>query len=183
MSASEGAGRRLVVRRAGEADLPAVWAIEQVSFPTPWSRSLLATELRREKSLYLAAEIDGELIGYVGMWLSVGEGHVCTLAVDPEWRGRGVAEALMLCVLERAVALNARLVVLEHRTGNAAAAGLYDKLGFIQVGRRKGYYHDTGEDAIVMAVGGLGHPDFTAELMRAREQWEQERDLELEADL
>jgi len=182
MNAREGV-ERLVIRRACGADLEAVCAIEQLSFPTPWSRALLASELDRNEALYLAAELRGRLIGYVGMWYSSGEGHICTLAVDPDWRGRGVAEALMLCVLERAAELGAEMVMLEHRAGNRAAAQLYGKLGFVQVGRRRGYYHDTGEDAIVLAVGGLRHADFAADLDRARRQWEQERDLELAVDL
>lgn len=184
MSAGEGRPTKLVVRRADSADLDAVCAIEQASFSTPWSRSLLTAELaRKDKALYIAAEVVGELIGYVGLWHAAEEGHIATLAVDHHWRGRGVGEGLMLCAQQRAAELGAELMVLEYRTGNDAAARLYAKLGFIQVGRRPRYYRDTGEDAIVAMLGELQAPGADARRARARERWEQERDFELVIDL
>lgn len=183
MSAPAPQPARLVIRRAGRADLEAIWPIEQLSFPTPWSRGLLASELARGEALYLAATVEEQLVGYLGLWYGADEGHVCTLAVHPDWRGRGVGEALMLCALEQAVALGADLVGLEYRVSNDAAARLYQKLGFVALGRRRRYYHDTGEDAVVAAISGLQAPAARERIKSARERWEQERELELVIDL
>lgn len=183
MSAVARQRTRLVIRRARPADLDAIWPIEQVSFPTPWSLGLLSSELARDDALYLAATVEGRLIGYVGLWHAADEGHVCTLAVHPDWRGHGVGEALMLCALEQAAALGADFVGLEYRVSNVAAEKLYTKLGFVAAGRRRRYYQDTGEDAVVAVVSGLQDEQVRMGLARARERWEQERDLELVIDL
>jgi len=173
----------VVVRRADSNDLDAICAIEQVSFPSPWSRSLLASELAREGAVYLCATSGDELIGYVGMWHCAGEGHVCTLAVAPGWRGRGVGEILMVLVLLEAARLGAELVLLEYRVSNQSAAHLYEKLGFVQVGRRRRYYQDTGEDAVVAVIGGLQVAQTVEELRARAGSWEQERGCELAVDL
>ena len=174
---------QLVIQRAGPDDLDRVSGIEQVSFPTPWSRSLLAEELARPGALYLKASVGGELVGYVGLWHYAGEGHVCTLAVDPGWRGHGIGEALVICALEQAAGLGAEVVALEYRVSNHGAARLYEKLGFAVVGRRPRYYHDTGEDAVLAACDGLRSPHGARALVLARERWEQERDFELAIEL
>ena len=176
-------GGQLVIERAGPDDLDRVSSIEQVSFPTPWSRSLLATELARPGALYLKASVGGELAGYVGLWHYAGEGHICTLAVAPGWRGHGIGEALVICALDQAAGLGAEVVALEYRVSNRGAARLYKKLGFAVVGRRSRYYHDTGEDAILAACDGLRGSDGTQALVMARERWEQERELELAIEL
>lgn len=176
-------GGQLVIERAGPDDLDRVSRIEQVSFSTPWSRSLLATELARPSALYLKASVGGELVGYVGLWHYAGEGHICTLAVDPAWRGHGIGEALVICALDQAAALGAEVVALEYRVSNHGAARLYEKLGFAVVGRRPRYYHDTGEDAMLAICDGLRNQDGTRTLVTARERWEQERELELAIEL
>lgn len=143
----------------------------------------MRSELHQTQSLYLAATVEGQLIGYVGMWNAADEGHICTLAVAPQWRGRGVGEALMLCALRQAAELGAEMVQLEYRVSNHAAGRLYQKLGFQIVGRRPGYYRDTGEDAVVAAIFGLQHPATRSSLEQALQLWPQEREIELVLDL
>ncbi len=174
---------QLAIERAGPDDLDRVSSIEQTSFSSPWSRSLLASELARPGALYLKASVGGELAGYVGLWHYAGEGHICTLAVAPGWRGHGIGEALVICALDQAAGLGAEVVALEYRVSNHGAARLYKKMGFASVGRRPRYYHDTGEDAILAACDGLRTPDGTRALVMARERWEQERELELAIEL
>jgi ribosomal-protein-alanine N-acetyltransferase len=145
----------VAIRRATLSDLDSIMAIERVSFPTPWSRAVMASELSHPAGRYIVAELDGRLIGYAGMCCFADEAHIMNVAVDPEQRRRGIGEALMLELLRRACELGAESAYLEYRPSNAAAAALYRRLGFQRVGRRPNYYRDTGEDAVLMTLDGL----------------------------
>ncbi|MGI5819257.1 MAG: GNAT family N-acetyltransferase, partial [Armatimonadota bacterium] len=109
---------RVFLRRARSEDLDAVVRIEEESFPTPWSWALLASELEQPGSIYLVAELDGSVVGFVGLWHVMDEGHICTLAVDPRQRGRGLGELLVLAALNAAVEVGSNAVHLEYRVGN-----------------------------------------------------------------
>lgn len=178
-AADRSSSDEVVVRRAGGRDLDAVVAIEAESFRTPWSRSLLSSELDQPGSIYLVAEIDGVVVGFVGLWHVLDEGHICTLAVDHEHRGRGLGELLVLTALNVAVDLGSDAVHLEYRVGNEAAGRLYAKLGFEQIGLRPKYYSDTGEDAVLARVSGLSSREGRALLRRSWKRWESERSLQV----
>jgi [ribosomal protein S18]-alanine N-acetyltransferase len=167
----------VVIRRARSRDIEAVVSIEKKSFPTPWSRALLSSELDQPGSIYVVAEIEGAVVGFVGLWHVMDEGHICTLAVEPAERGRGLGELLVLAALEAAVEVGSDAVHLEYRLGNDAAAQLYAKLGFERVGLRRGYYSDTGEDAVLARIRGLSGPDGRARMREAWQRWENERSL------
>lgn len=167
----------VVLRPAVEADLPALVAIEEASFPSPWSERLLAGELRQPDASYLVATIGGEVAGFVGAWHVLGEAHICTLAVAPAFRGRGLGELLVLAILEEAVRRGGTMAHLEYRRGNEPAARLYEKLGFTRVGIRRGYYSDTGEDAVLARIDGLDGRAGRAFLDEAWERWKRERGL------
>jgi len=153
----------LTIRRALLSDLDDVMAIEARSFRSPWARQAMHEELRRVHGcLYLAAEVDGRLVGYAGTWVFSGEAHIMNVAVDPPARRQGIAEALLLELLEQAVAMGARFAYLEVRPTNEQALALYGKLGFRPYGRRPSYYADTGEDALLMARDDLRRLDFAA---------------------
>ncbi len=92
------------------------------------------------------------VIGFAGMWMYVDEAHIATLATHPDWRGRGIGEAILINLMREAQRRNAVLVTLEVRAGNTAAQHLYRKYGFEEVGRRKQYYQDNHEDALIMTV-------------------------------
>ena len=162
-------------------DIPTVMAIEEAVFPTPWSASSFRYEVSSNPySHYLVArlcnspnkerlasirealrrligsqELDWSLAGYGGFWLMVDEAHISTLAVHPDLRGRGLGELLLVSLLNRAVELRAAVATLEVRVSNSVAQALYEKYGFVQAGRRKGYYTDTREDALIMTAGPL----------------------------
>ncbi|MGM0493714.1 MAG: ribosomal protein S18-alanine N-acetyltransferase [Armatimonadota bacterium] len=167
----------VVIRRARPDDIDAVVEIEEESFPTPWSRSLLSSELDQPGSIYLVAEVGSDVVGFVGLWHVMDEGHICTLAVDPAQRGRGLGELLVLAALDAAVEVGSDAVHLEYRVSNDAAAQLYAKLGFERVGLRRGYYSDTGEDAVLARVRGLSGAEGEARLLEAWQRWENERSL------
>jgi ribosomal-protein-alanine N-acetyltransferase len=141
--------------RAG--DLDEVVRIEHASFQTPWSRQAFLHELERNRvaALWVAragygAEAPAPVVGYLCLWVVADEVHVTNLAVDPAWRGVGVGRFLLATLLARLRAAGARRAFLEVRPGNVEARRLYAGLGFHEVGRRRGYYVDTGEDALLL---------------------------------
>ena len=150
------------------ADLPTVLAIEQHSFPTPTKEAtyryeLLENQLAQYRGLVMYSGSERErLVGYAGTWLLVDEVHISIIAVDPALRRQGLGELLLLDLLYMAVTQEAALVTLEVREGNLAAQQLYSKYGFAVVGRRRGYYRDTGEDAVLMTVELRDNPAYQA---------------------
>ncbi len=134
-----------------ESDLDSVMEIEQASFPTPWSRNAFLSEItENRRACYLVARENGRVAGYVGIWIILDEGHVTNLAVHPDFRRQGIGEQLMLAIMAYARSRGARRITLEVRVSNLVAQNLYRKLGFVSVGTRPGYYHDNGEDAVIM---------------------------------
>jgi ribosomal-protein-alanine N-acetyltransferase len=156
------------------SDVEAVMHIERAVFPTPWSPRAFRHDLSMEHhSHYFVlrgwlAEMP-PLLGYAGFWLWGDEAHVGTFAVHPEWQRHGLGEWILLGVLKRAAGLRARLVTLEVRETNRAAQALYAKVGFDTVGRRRRYYRDTGEDALIMTLEGLRSAEVGALLARRRD--------------
>jgi ribosomal-protein-alanine N-acetyltransferase len=132
------------------ADLGAIEAIEQRAYPTPWSRSMFASELAKPTSICLGAFEGEELVGYVINSRYVDAWHVMNVAVDPERQRRGVATALLERLFELTRDDERRGYTLEVRVSNEDAIHLYEKLGFEARGIRRGYYTDNREDALIM---------------------------------
>jgi ribosomal-protein-alanine N-acetyltransferase len=173
-----------------EDDLEAVMAIERMAFTLPWSARAYQYELHQNESAHLfvtrprpdsssasvprtlwnclrkmlgGSPIYGTpLVGYACLWMLVDEAHISTLAVHPAWRRRGIGSLLVYALLCHAQALEAQVVTLEVRVSNSAAQALYEAWGFRVVGRRRRYYSDTGEDALVMTTPTLTNPEFQA---------------------
>jgi len=133
--------------------------------PTGWRR--LWQTLRPNPDRDVAEAGSPIVWSYGGFWLMYDEAHISTLGVRPEWRGWGWGELLLLTMLEEAHRLGARVATLEVRVSNMPAQSLYLKYRFEQVGRRKGYYADNREDALIMTTPALAAPDYQA-LMAAR---------------
>ena len=132
-------------------DLDEVLSIERVSFQTPWSRTAFRYELTQNRvARSVVVRVGSELAGYLCLWEIGHEIHITNLAVHPRLRRRGVARALLGQTMEDARRSGVELLFLEVRPTNAEALALYESLGFSVIGRRKGYYFDTGEDALVM---------------------------------
>jgi [ribosomal protein S18]-alanine N-acetyltransferase len=140
------AGSHLRQMEAG--DLPSVMEIDALSLPRPWSAAIWRGELGSPYGLYLVIEDKGEVSGHIGVRHILGELHITTIAVRPEYRRRGRARALIGAAL--AAYPNASHVHLEVRPTNAAAIDLYESLGFEATGRRPRYYGD--EDALLMTL-------------------------------
>jgi ribosomal-protein-alanine N-acetyltransferase len=139
------------LRRLDTRDLDAVEIIERASYPTPWSRSMFAAELRKPSSIAIGAyREEGELVGYAFVSRYVDAWHVMNIAVAPAYRRRGVATTLLERVFEVTAADPRRGYTLEVRVSNADAITLYERLGFEARGLRRGYYTDNREDALIM---------------------------------
>ena len=133
-------------------DLGAIERIERRSYPTPWSRSMFAGELTKSSSVCLGAH-DTEanaLVGYLIISRYVDAWHVMNVAVDPEYRGRGIATKLLSHLFEKTAGDGRRGYTLEVRVSNRSAIRLYERLGFKARGVRRGYYTDNREDALIM---------------------------------
>ena len=141
--------RSVELMRAG--DLDEVLAIECASFTMPWSRGAFLYEIEQNRVARCRVVRDDDgVVGYVCVWEIADEVHVTNIAVHPAHRRRGIARGMLDLLLAESRARDLRLVVLEVRPSNQAALSLYRKAGFVPIGRRKQYYTDTHEDAIVM---------------------------------
>lgn len=150
------------------ADVPIVGELEVLCFPAPWSLDTYRNELLHNRYGHyyvlapaLAPQLTPPesansalppLLAYGGYWLMGDEVHIVTLATHPRFRRRGLSERLLRLMVEQCVAQGAALATLEVRVSNKAAQQLYAKLGFVEVGLRRGYYHDNGEDALLMTL-------------------------------
>lgn len=145
------AGASIHIRPMEGRDLNRVCEIEEEIFPMPWSRSAFETELAPDRCAFpWVAEKDGEVVAYLISWLVEDELHVGNIAVAPALQGSGIGRALFAYCLARAIERGVRNATLEVRASNARAIALYESHGFIPVALRKGYYSDSGEDAVVM---------------------------------
>ena len=139
------------LRRLEQRDLDMVEEIERASYPTPWSRSMFAAELRKPSSIALGAYLEeGELVGYAFVSRYVDAWHVMNVAVSPAFRRRGIASTLLERLFEVTASDPRRGYTLEVRVSNAEAIRLYERLGFESRGIRRGYYTDNREDALIM---------------------------------
>ena len=139
----------LDIRRLTYADLPNVIAIERRAFPTPWSLAMFVLELSKPTGICLAAVRDERLVGYLVCSRYDTVWHLMNVAVEPKLQRQGIASALIERLFELADAPSEQYT-LEVRTSNEAAIKLYEALGFRPAGRRRGYYHDNREDALIM---------------------------------
>jgi ribosomal-protein-alanine N-acetyltransferase len=155
-------------------DLPAVLAIEETVFgDDAWPRSFFTRDLANAHAAYFTLELaspgDGlapaELAGYAGYWLLDDEANLMNIAIAPAWQGRGLGEYLLLETMAVMQGRGAVFCTLEVRVSNTRAQALYRKVGFEMAGRRRHYYQDNGEDALLMTTPPLDSPAL-AELHR-----------------
>ena len=140
----------LVIRRAELFDLRPIRRIDRASFSTPWTEGLSITQITAPGRVHFVVEHAGNILGHGGLVFLDDTAHVATIAVGPSWRGCGFGDMLMNRFAEVSAANGCRGLTLEVRASNARAIALYERHDFAMVGRRKGYYRDNGEDAIIM---------------------------------
>lgn len=167
------------------ADLPQVDALEVQAFPSPRSAAFYQQEVTQNQYAnyrvihavpFPASGSDALVVAYGGYWLMGDDAHIIAIAVHPGWRKQGLAEWLMVELTAHAWHQGAQMVTLEMRAGNRAADALYRKLGFQEVGRRKRYYRDNDEDALLFSLEGLQDTTIrnglAARLTQLRHRWQ-----------
>ncbi len=142
---------RIRIRRARPGDAGDLALIDEMSSAVPWSRESFERELSDNRiALYLVAEDEDGIIGYMGLWRVADEGHITNIAVAPGYRRMRIATNLMETMFDIAGEEGIHDYTLEVRVSNSAALALYAEQGFRSVGVRKNYYYDNGEDAYIM---------------------------------
>ena len=133
-----------------ESHVAAVAELERLCFSAPWSENAIRSELTNPLSLWLVAVENDRVVGYVGSQTVLDEADMMNVAVSPDARQKGVGNALVTALADRLKANAVRCLTLEVRASNEPAKALYQKLGFIQVGRRPNYYRNPREDALIL---------------------------------
>lgn len=150
------------VRRMYLEDLDQVMEIEPKAFGSHhWTRNNFAQELSNNLATYLVAEnTDKEIVGYGGTWIIIDEMHITTLGTNPDYRRKGIAEAIIVAFIDFAIKEKVKGITLEVRLSNIAAQKLYEKYGFQRQGIRKRYYEDNHEDALLLWTENIQEEKF-----------------------
>lgn len=154
------------IRPMGRHDIPAVATLEQLIYDRPWSVRVFYDELAQGNRRYLVAEEESAVVGYGGMLVVENDGHITTLAVDPQARRQRLGTRLMVALIDAAVTMGVNHLTLEVRMSNDGAQALYERFGFAPVGLRKNYYQD--EDALVMWANDIDGIEYRARMMGVR---------------
>ena len=140
----------MTIKKMETCHITGVAELEKICFSDPWSEKSVASELENELALWLVAEEGGFVAGYIGSQTVLGETDMMNIAVHPNFRRRGIAESLVVSLVQELRSVDSKSLTLEVRASNDPAIGLYRKLGFIQAGRRPGYYRNPKEDALIL---------------------------------
>ena len=136
--------------KMNQSHVAQVAELEKICFSDPWSENSVASELNNKLALWLVAEEGDRVAGYIGSQTVLDETDMMNVAVHPDHRRKRIGEALVLQLVEELKMLGSRCLTLEVRASNASAIALYEKLGFVQIGRRKNYYRNPREDALIL---------------------------------
>ena len=136
--------------KMNETHVAPIAELEKLCFSDPWSENSIAYELTSRLSYWLVAVEDGEVVGYIGSQSVLGESDMMNVAVHPDHRRKGIAEALVSALAADLKTMDNVCLTLEVRASNDPAIALYEKLGFAQVGLRKNYYRNPKEDALIL---------------------------------
>jgi ribosomal-protein-alanine N-acetyltransferase len=173
---SAGEATKFKLRRMRSSDIDQVFALEERIFPTPWTRKSYEFELERNpasEQWVIEAWAEHEewiIVAYSVCWQLGDELHIANIAVAPKFRRRGLGRRLLQHVLARAAERGMKSATLEVRSGNRAAQDLYASFGFAVVGRRKRYYTNNREDALLMQLPHLDPTAFNVETIKHGEQ-------------
>lgn len=141
----------MLTRKMQLSDVSEVYKIEVKSFSMPWSLESFEKEITINKAAhYFVIEVSNKVVGYMGIWKILDEGHITNIAIDPEYRGRRYGAELLKFVLDQMQQVGVESFTLEVRESNEVAIRLYESFGFVTMGVRKKYYTDTQEDALLM---------------------------------
>lgn len=140
----------MILVEMNESHIPQIAELEKLCFSDPWSENSIASELNNRLSFWMAAVEDGQVVGYVGSQTVLDETDMMNIAVHPDYRKQGIATSLILGLIDALEHRGSHSLMLEVRASNETALSLYRKLGFAKVGRRKNYYRNPREDALIL---------------------------------
>ena len=140
----------MTIVKMKECYVSSVAALETICFSDPWSENSVSSELKNKLAIWLVAEENGTVAGYIGSQTCGEESDVMNVAVHPDFRRRGIAEALVNALVAELKAIGSHCLTLEVRASNVPAIALYEKMGFSKIGRRKNYYRNPREDALIL---------------------------------
>ena len=138
------------IREMKAQDVPQIAELERICFSDPWSAQSIATELDNSLSCWLVAADGEKVVGYVGSQTVLDGSDMMNIAVALDFRRKGLAEALVNALIDCLRQRKSRCLILEVRVSNTPAITLYEKLGFVEIGRRKNYYRNPKEDALIL---------------------------------
>ena len=140
----------MILETMNAAHVAQIAALEKICFSDPWSERSIASELDNKLAFWLVATEGETVAGYIGSQTVMEETDMMNVAVHPDFRRQGIAEALVSGLVEHLKAMGSHCLTLEVRAANAPAIALYEKLGFAEIGRRKNYYRNPREDALIL---------------------------------
>ncbi len=144
--------RNIEIRNMRKDDAKKLAELDEICFAVPWSEKAFEDEAENELATYLVACDEGKVVGYIGYWKVIDEGHITNIAVLPEYRRRKIASTLLEGIIRTANASGLCLLTLEVRKSNMPAQRLYERFGFEVLGERKDYYKKPNENAVIMTL-------------------------------
>lgn len=140
----------MIIEKMNSSHVVQIAQLEKICFSDPWSEKSIASELDNKLAFWLVAAEGDTVAGYIGSQTVIDETDMMNVAVHPDFRRQGIAEALVNTLVENLKKMGSRCLTLEVRASNAPAIALYGKLGFAEIGRRKNYYRNPREDALIL---------------------------------
>lgn len=141
----------MIIREIKESEIPSIARVEEKCFSNPWSEDSIRSSFVNKANCFYVAEKDGEIVGYIGLSISLDEGYILNVATLPNYRRQGIAKALINNIINM-YSDKLRFITLEVRPSNTAAVKLYEGFGFEQVGERKNYYSNPTENAVLLTL-------------------------------
>lgn len=138
------------IREMTLEDIEQVYDLEKSIFSIPWSKNSFESSVKNKNTLFIVAEEEGEILGYLGMYIFSDEADISNVAVSKQYRRQHIAKQMMDDILLKAQAAGVKHVTLEVRETNVAAITLYENMGFVEAGIRKNYYEEPTENALIM---------------------------------
>ena len=140
----------MIIEKMNSSHVAQIAQLEKICFSDPWSEKSVASELDNKLAFWLVAMEEARVAGYIGSQTVMDETDMMNVAVHPDFRRQGIAEALVNTLVENLKKMGSRCLTLEVRASNVPAIALYEKLGFAEIGRRKNYYRNPREDALIL---------------------------------
>ena len=140
----------MIIEKMNSSHVSQIAQLEKICFSDPWSENSIASELGNKLAFWLVATEGEKVAGYIGSQTVMAETDMMNVAVHPDFRRQGIAEALVNGLVEHLKGMGSHCLTLEVRASNAPAIALYEKLGFSEIGRRRNYYRNPREDALIL---------------------------------